>query len=301
MRETLRSAAVLDNVPDSILSQKAPSQKFPGGADPAFFIRMLFSCVVDADFLDTEAFMNSGKASLRNQSSPELSELLKHFDAFMDQLCTEAEPSPVNKIRAEVLAQCRDAADKEPTVYSLSVPTGGGKTLASMAFALRHAVKHKIKNGKSRIIYVIPYTSIIEQTAEIFRKIPGFENAVVEHHSNLAETDENNETVRNRLAAENWDAPIIVTTSVQFFESLYACRTSRCRKLHNLVNSVVIFDEAQCLPPEYLRPSIYAIRELYRHYRVTPVLCTATQPVLTKTEAFDFRFREGFEEDPGDL
>jgi len=295
MCEPSRSRTVLGNVPVNMLNQKAPSQKFPDGADPAFFIRMLFSCVVDADFLDTEAFMNSGKASLRNQSSPELSELLKHLDVCMDQLCTEAEPSPVNEIRAEVLAQCRDAADKEPAVYSLCVPTGGGKTLASLDFALRHAVKHKIKNGKSRIIYVIPYTSIIEQTAEVFRKISGFENAVVEHHSNLAEPDESNETVRNRLAAENWDAPIIVTTSVQFFESLYACRTGRCRKLHNLVNSVVIFDEAQCLPPEYLRPSIYAIRELYRHYRVTPVLCTATQPVLTKTEAFDFRFREGFE------
>jgi CRISPR-associated endonuclease/helicase Cas3 len=296
MREPSRSATVLNNVPDSVLEQKPPNQKFPVGADPAFFVRMLFSCVVDADFLDTEAFMNRDKASLRNQSSPKLSELLKHFDAFMDQLCTEAEPSQVNEIRAEVLAQCRVAADKEPAVYALSVPTGGGKTLASLAFALRHATKHKIKNGKSRIVYVIPYTSIIEQTAEVFRKIPGFQNAVVEHHSNLAETDESNETVRNRLAAENWDAPIIVTTSVQFFESLYGCRTSRCRKLHNIVNSVVIFDEAQCLPPGYLRPTVHAIRELYRHYKVTPVLCTATQPVLTRTEAFDFKFREGFEE-----
>lgn len=296
MRDTSRSAMVLENVPDCILNQEQPSQKFPAGADPSLFIRMLFSCVVDADFLDTEAFMNRDKASLRRQVYPELSELLDHFDAFMDQLCAGAEQSSVNEIRAEVLAQCRVAADKEPAVYSLSVPTGGGKTLASLAFALRHAVKHKVRHGKSRIIYVIPYTSIIEQTAEVFRKIPGFENAVVEHHSNLAETDESSETVRNRLAAENWDASLIVTTSVQFFESLYACRTSRCRKLHNLVNSVVIFDEAQCLPPEYLRPSVHVIRELYRHYLVTPVLCTATQPALTRTEAFDFRFREGFDE-----
>ncbi|MCL7489415.1 MAG: CRISPR-associated endonuclease Cas3'' [Desulfobulbaceae bacterium] len=296
MREPFRSATVLENVPGSILDQSPPNQKFPQGADPSLFIRMLFSCVVDADFLDTEAFMNKRKSSQRNQAYPELAELLPHFDAYMDKLCAGVEPSPINKIRAVVLSQCREAAVREPGVYSLSVPTGGGKTLASLAFALRHAVEHKIRRGKSRIIYVIPFNSIIEQTADVFRKIPGFENAVVEHHSNLAETDEDSETVRNRLAAENWDAPLIVTTSVQFLESLYACRTSRCRKLHNIANSVVIFDEAQCLPPEYLRPSVHVIRELYRHYHVTPVLCTATQPVLTQTESFDFKFREGFEE-----
>lgn len=307
MREPASSKEIIKNAPSSVLDQAKPRQPFPPGADPALFIRMLFSCIVDADFLDTEAFMNKGKATLRNKGYPELSELLIHFDAYMDQLCVEAETTSINTIRAEVLSQCRMAADKEPAVYSLSVPTGGGKTLASLAFALRHAVKHKAGHGKSRIIYVIPYTSIIEQTADVFRKIPGFENAVVEHHSNLAETDEDKETVRNRLSAENWDAPLIVTTSVQFFESLYACRTSRCRKLHNIVNSVVIFDEAQCLPPEYLRPSVHAVRELFRHYQVTPMLCTATQPVLNRTESFDFKFREGFEsvteivENPDDL
>ncbi len=295
MYDPSKSETILKNVPSAIADQQKPHQKFPAGADPAFFIRMLFSCVVDADFLDTEAFMNRGISELRNQDYPEFIDLLKYFDVYMDQLCARAELSEINQIRADVLSQCRTAAELEPAVYSLCVPTGGGKTLASLAFALRHAVKHKIMHGNSRIIYVIPYTSIIEQTADVFRRIPGFEQAVVEHHSYLAEPDEDRETVRNRLAAENWDAPLIVTTAVQFFESLYACRTSRCRKLHNIANSVVIFDEAQCLPPEYLRPAVYAIRELYRHYRVTPVLCTATQPVLTRTESFDFQFREGFD------
>jgi CRISPR-associated endonuclease/helicase Cas3 len=209
----------------------------------------------------------------------------------MTDLARTAELTPVNQIRASVLAQCRIAAEKEPAIFSLTVPTGGGKTLSSLAFALQHAVKC----GKQRIIYVIPYTSIIEQTAEVFRSIPGLADSVLEHHSNTTEEDESRETVRSRLATENWDAPIIVTTAVQFFESLYACKTSRCRKLHNIVNSVVIFDEAQCFPSEYLRPAVFAIRELFRFYKVTPLLCTATQPVLTQTKQFDFSFKEGFD------
>ncbi|MBU1711089.1 MAG: CRISPR-associated helicase Cas3' [Proteobacteria bacterium] len=291
MRTPDQSEYILKNVPFSIANQEMPRQPIPSGADPAFFLRMLFSCVVDADFLDTENFMDKSRAGTRNRQYPSLQTLLPTFDDYIDTMCRKAQSTTVNEIRAQVLEQCRKKAEKPPDVFSLTVPTGGGKTLSSLAFALRHAVKHK----KNRIIYVIPYTSIIEQTADVFRKIPGFQNAVIEHHSNVVTTEEDKETVRNRLAAENWDAPVIVTTSVQFFESLYACRTSRCRKLHNIVNSVVIFDEAQCLPPKYLRPVVFAIRELFRHYRVTPVLCTATQPVLTRTEAFDFKFREGFE------
>ena len=168
-----------------------------------------------------------------------------------------------------------------------------------MAFALRHAVRQS--ENKERIIYVIPYTSIIEQTVQVFREIPGFENAVLEHHCNVSKDDETKESVRSRLASENWDAPIIVTTAVQFFESLYGCKTSRCRKLHNIANSVIIFDEAQCLPLQYLRPVVFAIRELYRHYSVTPVLCTATQPVLTQAEQFDFKFREGFDPETDEI
>lgn len=299
MADPGRSQEILNNVPEAIIGQNLPQPPKPlqSGADPAFFIRMLFSCLVDADFIDTEAFMDKGRADLRKEAQPELGTLLKAFDRYMDSLCGKAAPTPVNKIRAEVLARCRKAAEEMPAVFSLSVPTGGGKTLASLAFALRHAERRE----KKRIIYVIPYTSIIEQTADVFRKIPGFEDAVLEHHSNVAEAAESRETARSRLAAENWDEPLIVTTSVQFFESLFACRTSRCRKLHNIANSVVIFDEAQCLPHKYLRPVVFAIRELFRHYRVTPLLCTATQPVLTRTDEFDFKFREGFDTPPREI
>jgi len=292
MRTPELSASLLETVPDEIKQQPQPSPPKPllNHADISFFIRMLFSCVVDADFLDTEAFMDRSRSRIRQAEYPELRGLLSCFDKHMKAMCSHAESTDVNRIRAEVLTQCQAAAESEPTAFSLTVPTGGGKTLASMAFALRHAVKH----GKRRIIYVIPYTSIIEQTADVFRHIPGFESAVLEHHCNVVDEDETRESVRSRLATENWDAPIIVTTSVQFFESLYAAKTSRCRKLHNIADSVVIFDEAQCLPPEFLRPVVFAIRELQRHYGVTPVLCTATQPVLTQTDSFDFRFREGF-------
>lgn len=292
MRNPEISEEILAKVPKAIADQPMPKQPIPHSADPALFIRMLFSCLVDADFLDTENFMDKKRGEIRHIQYPKLARLLACFDAYMENLCGNAEPKEINRIRAKVLEQCRRKAIQPPSVFSLTVPTGGGKTLSSLAFGLTHAVAH----GKDRIIYVIPYTSIIEQTADVFRNISGLEDAVVEHHSNIAETSEDAETVRSRLAAENWDAPIVVTTSVQFLESLYACRTSRCRKLHNIVNSVVIFDEAQCLPPKFLRPAVHAIRELYRHYRVTPVLCTATQPVLTKTESFDFNFREGFDE-----
>jgi CRISPR-associated endonuclease/helicase Cas3 len=180
----------------------------------------------------------------------------------------------VNAIRQEILAACRASAIQSSGLFSLTVPTGGGKTLSGMAFALDHAVKQK----KNRIIYVIPYTSIIEQTAGILAGIFGSSN-VVEHHSNIAPQ---RETPRSMLASENWDAPIIVTTNVQFFESLYAAKSSRCRKLHNIINSVVILDEAQLLPPELLTPCVDAINQLVRNYGVTIVLSTATQPVLPK-------------------
>ena len=239
------------------------------------WVRMLYSCLVDADYLDTESFMDKNKHAQR-PTFPTLNELKSKFDYKMKKMMMDAPDTHVNRIRADILARCRAAAMQAPGLYSLTVPTGGGKTLSGTAFALDHASYPQ--NDKSRIIYVIPYTSIIEQTADELRKYFGVEN-VIEHHSNIAPEREK-EAPQHTLAAENWDAPIIVTTSVQFFESLYAAKPGRCRKLHNIVNSVVILDEAQLLPPELLYPCVEAINRLITDYKVTAVLSTATQPSL---------------------
>ncbi len=251
----------------------SPPWPFGNGnlSDVSFWIRMLYSCLTDADFVDTEAFMASDKAAARSRY-PALSELSARFFAALDDKQHAAKETPVNRIRAEIRAACEAAAGSPCGLFSLTVPTGGGKTLSGTAFAFRHALKHGLK----RIIYVIPYTSIIEQTADVLRAFLGAEN-VVEHHSNF---DPEKETQQSRLASENWDAPVIVTTNVQFFESLYACRSSRCRKLHNIADSVVILDEAQLLPPRLLLPCVEAMRQLVTHYGVSMVLSTATQPAL---------------------
>jgi CRISPR-associated endonuclease/helicase Cas3 len=255
---------------------------------------------VDADFLDTEAFMDPPKAAARG-AWPTLDDLQARFESHMAALNARAPATPVNALRREVRNHCQQAARLAPGLFSLAVPTGGGKTLSSMAFALEHARLH----GRGRIVYVIPYTSIIEQTADVLRGICG--EAVIEHHSN-AESDPGDETARSRLACENWDAPIVVTTSVQFFESLFAARTSRCRKLHNLVDSIVVIDEAQLLPPGLLQPILDVVNLLARHYGVTVVLSTATQPALATQSYFDPRKKlrglEGVREiipDPDDL
>ena len=245
-------------------------------SDVSFWIRMLYSCLVDADFLDTEAFMDREQAGAR-QVYPKLSALAERFFGQLDAMQRQAPDRPVNRIRAEVRAACEKAACQGPGLFSLTVPTGGGKTLSGTAFALRHALAH----GHQRIIYVIPYTSIIEQTADVLRGFLGADN-VVEHHSSL---DPDKETQQSRLAAENWDAPVIVTTSVQFFESLYACKSSRCRKLHNIANSVVILDEVQLLPPHLLLPCVEAMRQLTTHYGASLILATATQPALPGLES----------------
>lgn len=277
--------ALAESPPMKILDTanfKPDLRQIPGGKNGfSLWVRMLFSALVDADFLDTEAYMSPDK-SARREKWLTLPALAERFDQHMAKLSAHAKPSDVNAIRTDVLKQCRDAASHDPGLFTLTVPTGGGKTLSSMAFALDHAKSF----GKRRIIHVIPYTSIIEQTADIFRGI--FGDAVIEHHSN-AESDPKDETAASRLACENWDAPIIVTTSVQFFESLFASRTSRCRKLHNLVNSVVILDEAQLLPPDFLQPILDGLNLLTEHYGVTVVLSTATQPALASAEYFDKR------------
>lgn len=279
----LLKKALESNIPMEIIEGSFPAQRFLTEKGHALWLRMLFSCLVDADFLDTEAFLDPEKSVARKGYSS-LDELLPLFDSYMTRKEAEAGDTPVNRQRAEILKECINKAAHKPAVFTLTVPTGGGKTLSSMAFALHHAVKY----AKRRIIYVIPYTSIIEQTADQFRQI--FKDDVVEHHSNVDVSDERYETTRSRLACENWDAPVIVTTSVQFFESLFANRSSRCRKLHNIVNSIVILDEAQLLPPEYLNPILHTIKELHQNYNVTFVLSTATQPALNEHKSADYHF-----------
>ncbi|WP_242863600.1 CRISPR-associated helicase Cas3' [Anaerotruncus rubiinfantis] len=204
-------------------------------------------------------------------------------DLLLDRLNVYITPwwdakTPLNHARCEILRACLEAGRSQaPGLFTLTVPTGGGKTVATLAFALEHAKKY----GKKRIIYVIPFTSIIEQTAGKFREILGNEN-VLEHHSNVDFGDDENDpsSTLKKLAAENWDMGIVVTTVVQFFESLFSNRSSRCRKLHNLADSVIIFDEAQTLPLPYLHPCVRAISELTVNYGASCVLCTATQPAL---------------------
>lgn len=236
------------------------------------WIRMLFSCLVDADYLDTERFMNPESFGLR-QLYDSLPKLKRRFDMHMDKMHANSAQTPVNNIRNKILTDCLASGQLEPGFFSITVPTGGGKTLSSMAWALVHALKF----NKTRIVFAIPYTSIITQTAQIYRSIFG-ENNVVEHHSNL---DESINTQERKLAAENWDAPIIVTTNVQLFESLYSNRTSHCRKLHNLVNSIIILDEAQMLPSEFLRPVLSILKGLVENFGVSIMFSTATQPALT--------------------
>ena len=258
---------------DISLPSSLPCNRQFSDLDPVHvWIRMLYSCLVDADFLDTEAFMDSEKADSRINSAL-LEQLKERFDKYMTGKLAQVGDSPVNRARKEILSECREKALRTPGLFSLTVPTGGGKTLSSMAFALEHALKH----GMERIIVAIPFTSIIEQTAEQYRKIFG-DDAVLEHHSNL---DPEKEAVRTQLASENWDAPIIVTTNVQLFESLFAAKSSSCRKLHNIVNSIVVLDEAQTLPTEYLQPVVSMLKVLTGYFNVSVVLCTATQPVLT--------------------
>jgi CRISPR-associated endonuclease/helicase Cas3 len=245
------------------------------------FIRILFSALVDADFLDTEAHFSSDSSIQRRAALP-LAQLQERFDLSQAKLAT-CRATPLNRIRDEIYHHCLTAAKGPRGFYRLTVPTGGGKTRSGMGFGLSHAIHH----GLDRVTVAIPFTSIIEQTADVYRSIFGAEDgAVLEHHSAIdqAETSADPVSYRQtwaRLAAENWDAPIIVTTTVQLFESLFANRPGRCRKLHNLARSVIILDEVQTLPYGLLEAILDSLRQLVENYGATVVLCTATQPALS--------------------
>lgn len=232
--------------------------------------RMLFSCLVDADFLDTEKFMDNKSYLLRGNYNS-ISELRTKLETYLHSFIT-VQSSEINKLRSIVQLKCKNNSDLPSGIFELTVPTGGGKTIASIIWAINHA----LYRGKQRIIIVIPYTSIIVQTAHILRNIFGPEN-VLEHHS-VASEDKMND--RTRLAIENWDAPIVVTTNVQFFESIFSNKPSKCRKLHSIVNSVVILDEAQSLPKSFMQPISDAIQTYVKIFGTSFLLCTATQPVL---------------------
>lgn len=245
----------------------------------ATYLKMLFSCLVDADWTDTEEYVTDVK---REGIPYTIESLIKKLYEGIP----ENNGSYINTIRAEILNNCRETAQKEQGLFTLTVPTGGGKTLSSLAFALEHARKHHLK----RIIYVIPYTSIIEQNADVISGILG-EEYVLEHHSQVdneyiesSEDDDIENDIKKRIkwVSENWDIPVILTTNVQFFESFFSNKPAKTRKLHNISRSVVIFDEAQMLPRELLSPSMYAISELVTNYKATAVLCSATQPAISQ-------------------
>ncbi len=268
--------AYMDEIPEvNSLSNVIPKVKplNKGGFSIAFLIRMLYSALVDADYLNTEYFMRSGTVDRRNNYN------FIHYNQLLDSYISQFQvKSVISHYRNVILQRCIQMSKSKPGLFSLTVPTGGGKTVSSMAFALKHLIENKM----SRIIYVIPYTSIIEQNSMVFKRIFGDSN-VLEHHSNFDFSDtEDPSTNKLRLSTENWDVPFVVTTNVQFFESLFSNKSSKCRKLHNIANSVIIFDEVQILPTEYLTLCINAIAELVYNCKSTVVLCSATQPAITK-------------------
>jgi len=263
---------------DAVRNVESPPQTTGGSGSSRRLIelwtRLLFSALCDADFLDTEAFFDEGRAAKRGCDVP-LAALAQCLDAHMQALEASADPSEVNRVRAEVRSASVQQAKLPRGVFSLTVPTGGGKTLAGLSFALHHALAHQ----QRRVIVAIPYTSIIEQTADVYRRVfaPLGADVLLEHHSNL---DPSKETPKNRIASENWDAPLIVTTTVQLFESLFANRPGACRKLHRIAGSVLVLDEAQTLPPALLQPILDVLKMLVQHFGVSVVFATATQPVF---------------------
>lgn len=264
------------------------------GFQTAFLIRMLFSCLIDADRIATETFMAGGAPADRDFTATP-SDLADELMRFMNRAARDRQESGVagtrvNRLRSQVLDAVAGQADAPQGIFTLTVPTGGGKTLTSLRFALDHAKAHKL----DRVIVVIPFTSVIEQSAGVYREaLAPFADQILEHHSAFEDLEAEARAEREegrtalQLATETWDAPLVVTTAVQFFESLFAARTSRCRKLHNIARSVVVLDEAQTMPLHLLRPCVAALKELQRNYSTSVVLCTATQPALSFDPADD--------------
>ena len=276
----------LRKIPDTLTEPEFVNRCSEDVAIAEFYVRMLFSCLVDADFLDTERF-RTGRERHPVKLDPVL--LLGRLQAQQGKFDSSSE---LNQLRNRVFEDCLAKAAEPAGFFSLTVPTGGGKTLSSMAFALEHARRH----GMQRVIVVIPYLSIIEQNAHEYRKVldPKEEGIVIEHHSAVAVRDDDEKQFRSleELAAENWDAPVIVTTSVQLIESLFANRTSKCRKLHNVANSVVLLDEVQTLPSHLLNPLLHVLRDLKEHYRTSFVFSTATQPAFSHSMDLSNGFAE---------
>ena len=298
LAEALARPAVLQAQRGAVarMPELAPATPPPlpphAGADPLgaeLFVRLLYSALVDADFLDTERHFDAGRSEQR-VGALGLGELWRRFERHHAGFPPPPPGDAVARVRAEVYAACLAAADVPPGIFRLTVPTGGGKTLSSLAFALRHA----LHNGQRRIVVAVPFLTITEQTADTYREtleVPADAGRVVLEHHSEARWSRDDEpfdaaTTWGRLASENWDAPIIVTTTVQLFESLFAHKPARCRKLHRLAGSVVVLDEAQALPPHLLTPILDVLRDLVAHYGVSVVLCTATQPAFEAIDPF---------------
>jgi CRISPR-associated endonuclease/helicase Cas3 len=282
MQETLRdpdTAAAWEAARADLGQLGAEPLPRVAAADLEFWLRMLFSCLIDADRLDTERHFRPARAARRG-AAPPLADLELRLRTHLDVMSVEG---PVNAVRQEVRRACEAAAAMPPGFFRLAVPTGGGKTLSSLAFALGHARLH----GLRRVVVAVPYRTVTEQTADVYRA--AFRTSdpavVLVHHSQVepgdAESDE-----RRDLLVENWDAPVVVTTHVRLFEGLFACQPSACRRLHSVARAVLVVDEAQVLPPRLLLPLLEGLRQLVAHYGATVVFSTATQPALEDRQGF---------------